>query len=152
MKYIKSFNESIGDFAKEVRQVCDDSLAYLKDEGFTYITDLDNDGEALLYINGSKEVKFVDILPDLQPFIELLSEISIIKDIDVSFYFKTLNGYELRDSARSRNAKSILTVNQILNDEFDKPIFNIPGIIIFRFELEKKKVPFLRKIKSFFSK
>jgi hypothetical protein len=152
MKYIKSFNESIGDFAKEVRQVCDDSLAYLKDEGFTYITDLDNDGEALLYINGSKEVKFVDILPDLQPFIELLSEISIIKDIDVSFYFKTLNGYELRDSARSRNAKSILTVNQILNDEFDKPIFNIPGIIIFRFELEKKKVPFLSKIKSFFSK
>ena len=152
MKYIKSFNESIGDFSKEVRQVCDDSLAYLKDEGFTYITDLDNDGEALLYINGSKEVKFVDILPDLQPFIELLSEISIIKDIDVSFYFKTLNGYELRDSARSRNAKSILTVNQILNDEFDKPIFNIPGIIIFRFELEKKKVPFLSKIKSFFSK
>ncbi len=152
MKYIKSFNESIGDFAKEVRQLCDDTLAYLKDEGFTYLTDLDNDGEALLYINGSKEVKFVDILPDLQPFIELLSEISIIKDIDVSFYFKTLNGYELRDSARSRNAKVILTVDKILNSEFDEPIYNIPGIIIFRFELEKKKVPFLSKIKSFFSK
>ena len=131
MKYIKSFNESIGDFAKEVRQLCDDTLAYLKDEGFTYLTDLDNDGEALLYINGSKEVKFVDILPDLQPFIELLSEISIIKDIDVSFYFKTLNGYELRDSARSRNAKVILTVDKILNIEFDEPIYNIPGIIIF---------------------
>ena len=152
MKYIKSFNESIGDFAKEVRQLCDDTLAYLKDEGFTYLTDLDNDGEALLYINGSKEVKFVDILADLQPFIELLSEISIIKDIDVSFYFKTLNGYELRDSARSRNAKVILTVDKILNSEFDEPIYNIPGIIIFRFELEKKKVPFLSKIKSFFSK
>ena len=152
MKYIKSFNESIGDFAKEVRQLCDDTLAYLKDEGFTYLTDLDNDGEALLYINGSKEVKFVDILPDLQPFIELLSEISIIKDIDVSFYFKTLNGYELRDSARSRNAKAILTVDKILNSEFDEPIYNTPGIISFRFELEKKKVPFLSKIKSFFSK
>lgn len=152
MKYIKSFNESIGDFAKEVRQLCDGSLAYLKDEGFTYLTDLDNDGEALLYINGSKEVKFVDILPDLQPFIELLSEISIIKDIDVSFYFKTLNGYELRDSARSRNAKVILTVDKILNSEFDEPTYNTPAVIIFRFELEKKKVPFLSKIKSFFSK
>ena len=152
MKYLKSFNESITDFAKEVRKLCDDSLAYLKDEGFTYLTDLDNDGETLLYINGSKEVKFVDILPDLQPFIELLSEISIIKDIDVSFYFKILNGYELSDTTRSRNAKTILTIDKILNGEFNEPIYNTPVVIIFRFELEKKKVPFLSKIKSFFSK
>ena len=152
MKYLKSFNESITDFAKEVRKLCDDSLAYLKDEGFTYLTDLDNDGETLLYINGSKEVKFVDILPDLQPFIELLSEISIIKDIDVSFYFKTLNGYELSDTTRSRNAKTILTIDKILNGEFNEPIYNTSVVIIFRFELEKKKVPFLSKIKSFCSK
>ena len=150
MKYIKSFNESIGDFAKEVRQLCDDTLAYLKDEGFTYLTDLDNDGEALLYINGSKEVKFVDILPDLQPFIELLSEISIIKDIDVSFYFK--NKKFLWYLQGSNHAKVILTIDKILNGEFDEPTYNTPAVIIFRFELEKKKVPFLNKIKSFFSK
>ena len=152
MKYIKSFNESIGNFTKEVIQLCDDSLAYLKDEGFDMPYIGKHDDEALLYINGSKEVKFVDILPDLQPFIELLSEISIIKDIDVSFYFKTLNGYELRDSYRSRNFKKILTVDEILNSEFDEPIYNIAGIISFRFELKKKKVPFLNNIKSFFSK
>jgi hypothetical protein len=152
MKYIKSFNESIGDFAKEVRQLCDDTLAYLKDEGFTYLTDLDNDGEALLYINGSKEVKFVDILPDLQPFIELLSENTIFNEIEIKFYFKTRYGYVLSSSTKSRNAKEILTVDKILNDEFDEPIYNTPGIISFRFELKKKKVPFLNKIKSFFSK
>jgi hypothetical protein len=147
---MKSYKET--SLVNKIIKICDDSLAYLKDEGFTYHTDLSSDDEALLYINGSKEVKFVDILPDLQPFIELLSEICIIKDIDVSFYFKTLNGYELSDTTRSRNAKAILTIDNILNGEFDEPTYNTPAVIIFRFELEKKKEPFLKKIKSFFSK
>lgn len=162
MKHLKSFNESVTNFAKEVRQLCDDSLSYLKDEGFEYYTDFigmtrANYDEILLFINGSKEIKFVDILPDLQPFIELLSQNTIIKRIEVNFYLKTLNGYELRDSTRSRNAREILTVDKILNGKFDGSsgdyfLYNIPSIISFSFQLEKKRAPLLNRIKSFFSK
>lgn len=147
MKYIKSFNESIGNFIKEVDQLCYDSLVYLKDEGFIYHTDPYNDYELLLYINGTKEVKFVDILPDLQPFIELLSENVMVKGIEANFYFKTHKYNFIGD-----RVKEVFTVDKLLNDEFDGPVYNTPTIISIRFELGRKKVPFSNKIKSFFSK
>jgi len=155
MKHIKSFNESLSDFIGYVKKFCSENLSYLQDEGFTYHTDIDfvggEDDECLLYINGSKEIKFIDILPDLQPFIELLSDNVLIEEIEVTYYLKSLNGYEL-PNRRSRKNKEKITIEKILSGEFDEPVYNIPVIISFRLELKKKKVPFLNKIKSFFSK
>ena len=155
MKYIKSFNEEfheLGTFAKTVKEICDNSLAYLIDDGFNYHIDLDSDNYTLLYINsGLKEIKFVDILPDIQQFVDLLSRSCHI-ELNVGFYFKTLNGYVLGRESKSRNVHEILTVDDLLNGVFDKPTFNIPAQIVLRFELKKKKVTLMNKVKKFFSK
>jgi hypothetical protein len=60
------------------------------------------------------------------------------------FYLKTLNGYD--------ELSEELTVYKLLNGEFKEPFNNTPAIISIRFELEKKKVHFFNKIKSFFTK
>lgn len=156
MKYIKNFNEELydelGAFAKTVKEICDNSLIYLIDDGFTYHIDFDSNDYTLLYINsGLKEIKFVDILPDIQQFVELLSRLCHI-DINVAFYFKTLNGYILDRESRSRNVHEILTVADILNGIFDMPTFNTTAQIVLRFELKKKKVTILSKVKKLFSK
>lgn len=150
MRYITGFNEDISNFTKEIKELCSYSLSYLQDEGFSYNIDSYNDDQSLLFINGSSEVKFIDILPDLQQFIELLLNISIIKNITVSFYYKSLNGYELGSSASSRSVRETLSVYKILNDDFSRATYNTNALIIFSFELGKKKAPLLKRIKSFF--
>ena len=161
MKHIKSFNESKRfSFANELREFCKNNLAYIVDEGFEYYIDSVNDGEILLFINGSKYIKFNDILPDFIPFIELLSEkVDIINDISISFYNipdDTTYGYDsdLRRNISGSSKREVvnLTIDRILNDELVNPIFNIPSIISIRIELQKKKISTLSRIKSFFKK
>lgn len=161
MKHIKSFNESKKDeFAVELREFCKNNLAYLIDEGFEYYTDFCGDDEFLLYINSSKNVKFNDILPDFIPFVELLSEkVNINGNISIGFYNisdDSMYGYDpdlhRNISGSSRKETVELTIDQILNDELNNPIFNIPYIITIKIDLEKKKVSTLNRIKSFFKK
>lgn len=154
MKHIKSFNESKGfSFTNELREFCKNNLAYIVDEGFEYYTDSVNDGEILLFINGSKYIKFNDILPDFIPFIELLSEKVDINDITVRFHKQDFS-QKPSDWLNSIFWELSLTmkVDEILSDELVNPIFNIPSIISIRIELQKKKISTLSRIKSFFKK
>ena len=154
MKHIKSFNESKRfSFANELREFCKNNLAYIVDEGFEYYTGSVNDGEILLFISGSKYIKFNDILPDFIPFIELLSEKVDINDITVRFHKQDFS-QKTSDWLNSIFWELSLTmkVDEILSDELVNPIFNIPSIISFRIELQKKKISTLSRIKSFFKK
>lgn len=159
MKHLIGFNESVGDFTKEIRDFCTKNLSYLQDEGFEYYTDIDlmggEDDELFLHINGTKSIKFIDILPDFLPFVELLSEKVDINYIEAKFYInndKLVKKVKLQDFPRSRRSKEVLNLDKLLNGDFTEPIYNIPSIILIKFELKKKKVPFLNRIKSFFSK
>lgn len=164
MIHLKSFNEEnrFSDI-DIVKDLCSKNLAYLLDEGFTYNTDLDitaNENEFLLYINGTKDVTFNEILPDLIPFVELLLEIVDIKDLDANFYFKKFknNPYEIDDNVNflnypnSRVYREKIKIDNLLNGEFKGNVYNIPGLLKFSFILTTKKKPFRKTIKSFFSK
>ena len=153
MKYIKSFNESRNDTIQEIRDFCGENLVYLKDEGFEYYTDLDimaDENEFFLYINGTRNVKFNDILPDFLTFIELLSEKVDINCIDVKFYINN-DKFELTDKVKLYNYRIQKSIDELFDNKFNKDIYKIPSLISIELILKKKKVPFLNKVKSFFS-
>ena len=154
MKHIKSFNESRNDVIEEIKDFCNDNLVYLKDEGFEYYTDLDimwDDNEFFLYIKSTRNIKFDDILPDFLTFIELLSEKVNINYIDVKFYINN-DKYRVNNRVKLYGYENHKNIDELLNSDFDNINYKIPSKIIIQLTLEKKKVPFLNRIKSFFSK
>ena len=139
MRYLKSYNESVestmGDLLEriiktmdELNELCEQHLVYLKDEGFIYTIDMneDNQGDLILTLQRNKEEfswdeikdRFIPFLIMLQRNFKPLSNVEFI--LGTKYMFTTTN----------ENFKIEHLINDTLSFTSFKAIDNIIEIII----------------------
>ena len=77
MKYIKKFNESLETFTKEnIREICEERLAELYDDGFKVLLSVLNGGKTIMInlIKNGEEFEWNDIKDIYIAFISFLDE------------------------------------------------------------------------------
>ena len=119
MRYLKSFNESDfyvrvkgDDLQDELDDVCEQFLAPLADDGFTYEVRPAWNGEfdiRLSFTDGGRTNKLYDYSLVMDRFIPLVRVLSRRYDLHDTVYFYSTEVYDM-------DRKSF-TVGQILNDE-----------------------------------
>jgi hypothetical protein len=121
MRYLRKINEFRD--AKSVKELCNSYLAYLLDNGYdTRVTESFEDINIIFYSNKHIEgdrvlIKWVDIVDDFLPFLEVLSNTYNITNIK----FSSLYPYKY---ALDRNGNPLFepTVSQILNNDIPQDI------------------------------
>lgn len=147
MEHLISFNESkVDDICKEIENIGEQSLAYLKDEGFIFQVERSSVDEHELFINidGTKPMVFKDVLPDLLPFLELIQDKLLLIEIGVSLYHKQHN-FTSRYTLTVDELEKLSTMDE--NYEANWEILTVASFTIYS---RIKKIGPLARVKRFF--
>jgi hypothetical protein len=121
MKYLKRFNESkIIDtsshelFISKLEDFCEESLAYLLDEGYYFNISDNGDYSKIRFTFRGKNIIWDDIKDDFSPFLELLRE---KYDIDNRETEEVL--IWARPEKKSDGSHYYFSIDELLNDEME---------------------------------
>jgi hypothetical protein len=121
MKYLKGFNESkIIDtsshelFISKLEDFCEESLAYLLDEGYYFNISDNGDYSKIRFTFRGKNIIWNDIKDDFSPFLELLRE---KYDIDNRETEEVL--IWARPEKKSDGSHYYFSIDELLNDEME---------------------------------
>ena len=152
MKHIKTFNEAITwnpeEFKQELKEFCEDNLAYILDDSDLYVTNVSDCDE---YSSWQEDLHKIRLSFNRTP-----KQWDEIKDHIIPFLIRLNREYEVNslylDTTLRYNSKN--KIEDLIND---KPIFDslstktsIYSICLYIEDYKQPKKSFLTKIKSFF--
>jgi len=157
IKYTEFIKESTDNFLEELKQFCNDNIAYLLDEEFkiNFLRASDNQtimmfskGETDPYYGNLREYKpeyiieWNDIKDDFIPFIELLDERYKITKVRIqqNNKFKMLHPLDKQDNTFIKDLK-----DAIINDQIESTQFYIVFIYIKNSVEQEKKLPWYKR-------